>query len=199
MRNSFFIAFAAILALSGSVAVAEAGWTVARSSGQVWIGADAAQKISLRPNADLPAGATVTTGAGGRVLLTRNKEVMTIGPNAVVTIPADSLLGFTTITQKAGQVEFEVEKRNVRHFQVNTPYLAAVVKGTHFVVSVSRSGANVSVSRGRVGVSDNASGQQSDILPGQSASASKSSSGLVVTGTPSTKAAADPRASCDQR
>lgn len=187
MRKSLTAAIAFLFVLGGSIAAASAGWTVARSSGPVWIGAEGAQKISLGPADDLPGGATITTGASGRVLLTRNKEVMTIGPNAVVTIPADNLFGFTTILQQAGQIEFDVEKRNVRHFAVETPFLAAVVKGTHFVVSVNRTGAKVSVSRGRVGVTDEATGQQSDILPGQSARVSSASSGLVVTGTPAGK------------
>ena len=39
----------------------------------------------------------------------------------------------TTIQQRAGSILLEVEKRNVTHFEVETPYLAAVVKGTQFV------------------------------------------------------------------
>ena len=44
----------------------------------------------------------------------------------------------TTIIQQAGSILLEVEKRNVKHFQVETPYLAAVVKGTQFRVTVGQ-------------------------------------------------------------
>jgi hypothetical protein len=183
MRKTFFVAVAFFLGLAGSIAAADAAWMVTRSSGQVWIG-NGAQKVSLRSQADLPNGATLTTGANGRVMLTRSKEVMTIGPNAVVTIPADNMFGFTTILQYAGEVEFDVEKRNVRHFEVETPFLAAVVKGTHFVVRVNQAGTKVSVSRGIVGVG-NSNGQHADITPGQSAQVLRGSTGMVIiTGKP---------------
>ena len=181
------LAFA--LALSFICAVsAEAGsaWTVQRSSGQVAIAGSGAQTISFGDKSDLPVGATITTGASGRVMLTRNKEVMTIGSNAVVTIPADNMFGYTTILQYAGQVAFDVEKRNVRHFEVQTPFMAAVVKGTRFVVSVNRDGAKVSVSRGLVGVA-NSNGQHADIAPGQSAQVLRGSSDVVITGKPNVK------------
>lgn len=178
--KQFVLACVLVFAIS---ATAEASWLVARSTGPVWIGTGDAQKVSLRSQEQLQAGATITTGSGGRVLLSRNKEIMTIGPNAVVIIPADNMFGYTTILQYAGVVEFDVEKRNVRHFQVETPFLAAVVKGTHFVVRVNSDGATVSVSRGLVGVA-NANGQRADITPGQSAQVFRGSSEMVIAGKP---------------
>ncbi len=177
--KSFVIALAFFLSVAISADAANA-WTVERSSGQVSIAARGAQKISLGSKSDLPNGATITTGPSGRVLLVRGKETMSVGPNSVVTVPGDNLFGFTTILQTAGNVEFDVEKKNVLHFAVKTPFLAAVVKGTHFTVRVNRASAKVSVSRGRVGVSDNATGQKSDVTPGQSAEVS--TNGMVLTG-----------------
>ena len=64
-------------------------------------------------------------------------------------------------------VEAEVE--NVQHFAVQTPYLAAVVKGTRFTVTADGKGASVSVQRGRVEVDDKANKTHVTISIGQSA------------------------------
>jgi hypothetical protein len=186
--------FAIALAFSFIFAVsAEAGssWTVQRSSGQVAIAGSGAQTISLGGKSDLPNGATITTGASGRVLLVRGKEIMSVGPNSVVMIPGDNLFGFTTILQKAGEVTFDVEKRNVRHFAVNTPFLAAVVKGTRFTVRVSRKGASVSVTRGLVGVTNLSTGQRNDVGAGQLATVSGSNTTLSGKGVQQTAALND--------
>ncbi len=83
-------------------------------------------------------------------------------------LPAEKKEGLaTTITQQAGSILLEVEKKNVKHFEVETPYLAAVVKGTQFRVTVSASGATVDVTRGQVEVSDFKSGQIAMVMPGQ--------------------------------
>jgi hypothetical protein len=105
----------------------------------------------------------------GRVLLVRNRESMVIGPNTVVTLPAGNDSRATTIILGAGQVEFDVEKRNVKHFAVETPVLAAVVKGTHFTVTIGQRSGKVQVSRGRVEVTNLKTGQMVDALAGQKA------------------------------
>jgi hypothetical protein len=77
-----------------------------------------------------------------------------------------------------------VEKRNVKHFEVETPYLAAVVKGTQFSVTVSATGTRVDVRRGQVEVSDFKSGQIAQVMPGQTATSfTHGKSGLSLTGT----------------
>ena len=163
-----------------------AGWTVTHFSGEVAISGHEGGLIPVALSTELPAGATVTTGERGRVLLTRGKETMTIGSGTVVSIPADSLTGFTTINQQVGEILFDVEKRNVKHFAVETPFLAAVVKGTRFTVTVSSNGAGVSVERGRVGVTDIASRRHVDVVRGQVAKVTFSnfSSGPSVSTAP---------------
>ena len=89
----------------------------------------------------------------------------------------------TTITQQAGTILLEVERQNVKHFEVETPYLAAVVKGTQFQVSVDAAGSHVTVLRGQVEVADFKTGQIGQILPGQTAAAfSKGNTGLALSG-----------------
>jgi len=61
--------------------------------------------------------------------------------------------GFLTrIFQRFGTLMFQVDKRMVKHFQVDTPFLHAVVKGTTFTVSVDAGGAAVHVTEGLVEV-----------------------------------------------
>ena len=161
------LAFAAALLSTASLA---ADWTVNRLSGEVWIAADGVQAVSLGAGMTLPRGGLVTTGTDGRVLLVSGDQSMTIGPSSVVRVRADAgNSGLTTILQRAGVVEFNVDKRAVDHFAVETPFLAAVVKGTRFAVGAFRSSGVVKVANGRVEVTDLRTGQVVDILPGQQA------------------------------
>jgi hypothetical protein len=145
-------------------------WKVSKSSGEVWVTRGEMQRVALTSDTALSPGDTIRTGRTGRVQLTRGEESIVISPNSEIGIPAPSKDGFpTTIAQKAGSILLEVEKRNVQHFEVETPYLAAVVKGTQFRVTVDRKGAHVDVSRGQVQVSDFKTGQNVVVLPGQSA------------------------------
>ena len=88
----------------------------------------------------------------------------------------------TTIIQRAGTILLDVEKRNVKHFEVETPYLAAVVKGTQFRVTVSGRSSKVDVLRGQVQVADLKTGKFALVLPGQNARVSTGSSGLTLGG-----------------
>jgi hypothetical protein len=71
--------------------------------------------------------------------------------------------------QDRGVVEVDVQRRWYRHFKVETPFLAAVVKGTQFKVRVNQNSAYVDVGRGKVNVHDFASGESANIEAGQSA------------------------------
>ncbi len=147
-------------------------WSVSKASGDVWIATDGAQQVSLKQEETLKSGDTIRTGRNGRVLLVRGEETILISPNSVVGVPAEKKDGLsTTIVQQAGSILLEVEKRNVKHFEVETPYLAAVVKGTRFSVTVNGGSTKVGVLRGQVEVSDFKTGQIAQVMPGQTATA----------------------------
>jgi FecR-like protein len=171
----------------GSRAVAEdaTAWRVSKSSGQVWMTTTGVQEASLTNEAALKAGDTIRTGSNGRVLLVRGEASMLIAPNSVIALPAEQKDGLsTTIYEQAGSVIFQAEKRNFKHFQVETPYLAAVVKGTQFRVTLDRRGANVAVLAGQVEVTDFKTGQNALVLPGQAARVSVAGrSGLSLSGS----------------
>jgi hypothetical protein len=118
-------------------------------------------------------------------MLVRGEETILVSPNSVVGLPAENSEGLsTTIVQRAGSILLEVEKRNVKHFEVETPYLAAVVKGTQFRVSVDAASTRIDVIRGQVEVADFRSGQIAQVMPGQVATAfARGKPGLSLSGT----------------
>jgi len=177
------------IVFAGGLAQAQqSGWTVAKISGDVWISSGGVQKASLGGGSVVQAGDDLRTGRNGRVLLTRGEESILIAPNSALAIPQSTRDGLsTTITQRAGSALFEVEKRNVQHFSVETPNLAAVVKGTQFRVTVTRAGSNVQVTRGAVQVADFKTGQYAVVLPGQAARVSTSGQGGLQLSGPGAK------------
>jgi len=171
MRCGF--AAALILGMASAASAAEDGvWSVSKATGEVWVATTGAQPVSLNQDEALKPGDTIRSGRNGRVLLVRGEESILISPNSVVGLPAEKKEGLsTTIIQRAGSILLEVEKRNVKHFEVETPYLAAVVKGTQFSVTVNAGSTKVGVVRGQVEVSDFKTGQIAQVMPGQAATA----------------------------
>ena len=161
------------LLVTASFAVAEdAPWRVSKSSGDASVTTLTGEPTPLVTGATLNPGDNIRTGQTGRVLLVRGQETMLISPNSMVGIPAEKHSGLaTTITQQAGSILLEVERQNVQHFSVETPYLAAVVKGTQFRVTVEEGKSRVDVLRGQVEVTDFKSGQYALVQPGQAAQA----------------------------
>ncbi|MCP3476970.1 FecR family protein [Bradyrhizobium sp. CCGUVB1N3] len=171
MRRALLAAL--VLGFASNAIAADGGvWSVSKASGDVWIATDGAQQVSLKQEETLKPGDTIRTGRNGRVLLVRGEETILISPNSVVGLPTEQKDGLsTTIVQQAGSILLEVEKRNVKHFEVETPYLAAVVKGTQFSVTVNADSTKVGVVRGQVEVSDFRTGQIAQVMPGQAATA----------------------------
>ena len=173
-----------LLSAAGSSEAAENIWRVSKSSGEVSVTTAAGQQSALTDGATVNPGDSVRTGQTGRVLLTRGEETILISPNSAIGIPAEKKSDLsTTIIQQAGSILLEVEKRNVKHFAVETPYLAAVVKGTQFRVTVNKDDSRVDVVRGQVEVSDFKSGNYALVQPGQTAQVSAvGSAGLSLSG-----------------
>jgi len=161
-----------VVVCAGSEAIAQsAAWRVSKSSGEVWVSTSGAQQASLTDDAVLNSGDNIRTGRNGRVLLVRGQEQILISPNSVISLPAPKSPGTTTVIQQSGTILLDVEKRNVQHFEVETPYLAAVVKGTQFRVTVAQGESFVTVRGGQVDVTDFRSGQSALVQPGQMAKA----------------------------
>jgi hypothetical protein len=185
LRGALAAMMLVLLAGSGAMAADDGVWSVSKSSGEVWISTTGAQPASLKQEDTLKAGDTIRTGRNGRVLLVRGEETILIAPNSVIGVPTEKKDGLsTTILQQAGSILLEVEKKNVKHFEVETPYLAAVVKGTQFSVTVNAASTSVDVKRGQVEVSDFKSGQIALIMPGQAATSfANGKGGLSLSGS----------------
>ncbi|GJM02260.1 MAG: hypothetical protein DHS20C08_07610 [Rhodomicrobium sp.] len=162
-----------------------ASWEVIKMSGEAWVSSDGLKRVSLNKGNQLSNGDELRTGNNGRILLKRGEETILVTPNSAMSLPKQQPgAGKTQILQQAGEILLEVEKRNVKHFEVSTPYLAAVVKGTRFSVKVDGSGAKVDVLRGKVEVMDLKTGKFVLVKPGQFAAITPSNGkGLNIGGT----------------
>src|SRR4051812_13253105 len=188
--NLHSFASAAILAFAASglaTAASATDWTLTKATGEVKItGIEVgAQPIAATSGTVVATGQTLTTGVGGRALLVHGKDVVSVGPATVLTVPrAVSSNDMTVLVQTTGTIELEIEKLAQPHFAVETPYLTATVKGTHFTVTVSTNYASVAVTEGRVEVTDHATADFVALLAGQSAAINTAKPGLQVTGAP---------------
>ena len=150
-------------------------WTVVQVSGEARVrptGQDQPQIPwqTLTPGAQVSVASETETGPNGLVRLTRGEDVIRIMPASRLAIPPRPAASiFTRIRVLLGKAFFDVDKRAGEEFEVQTPYLAAIVKGTSFSVSVTGERSRVNVAEGLVGVTALGNGQSVNIGPGQSA------------------------------
>ena len=170
-----------VLMMAFAARASDADWLVAKASQQVNYTID---KVTWKPakvGDPIPNKAWISTGPRGRAQLVRGIESITFQPNTLAGLFTKSGIfeRRTEIYQQVGTIDLEIEKRNTPHTTVQTPFLAAVVKGTNFRVEVTKQSADVSVNRGLVQVTSFGSGQRTDLGPGQRA-AVDSSRGMTV-------------------
>lgn len=181
MRNAAVIALVFVaLPASGAAAQQRVPWLVAESHGDVTQQtADGA--LPVAPGAMLAEGAPVRTGADGTLLLAHGNDRVTVSANSAFAIPVgvDPATG-PSLLQTLGTLLFKVEHTPGRRFEVDTPYLAAVVKGTVFTVSINGSAQLVHVAEGAVEVTASASHDAVLIRPGQTATVSSPSAAPSV-------------------
>ena len=176
---------ASVLLGVGSNAHAQDAWRISKSSGDVSIMTDGFQPVALTTGMSLQPGSSIRTGQNGRVLLMRGNETILVSANSAISFPKSSKPNgvSTTVLQQAGSILLEVEKRAINHFEVETPHLSAVVKGTRFQVTMSGNDTRVGVFRGQVEVTELKSGQHALINAGQNATVSvQGPAGLSLSG-----------------
>jgi collagen type III alpha len=166
MRARRVIAIFAALLTSGTAVAGTPAWTISESSGSVTVVTRGISKIATR-GGSLSAGDLVSTSTNGRAVLVRGQEYLVVSPGSRIRI-ADPVAsgGFTQIIQDFGNAVFRIKKKSTPHFAVETPYLAAVVKGTTFSVTVTDTGTAVQVTEGLVQVSTNDGGASHLVRPG---------------------------------
>ncbi|POF29177.1 FecR family protein [Roseibium marinum] len=159
-------------------------WVVKRVSGTAYFVAPGIDAFRVGKGMVFQKGYTLGTRSGARVLVARGNESIAVGPNTTFAISLYRSQGArTTLLQRKGTIGVDVQKRQRPHFTVETPFFAALVKGTKFEVQVGNGQARVSVERGIVAVEDFASGERTDLKAGQyAASAPSTKIGLSVGG-----------------
>lgn len=160
------IAIAAIFALSPALADE---WQVMKLRGGVQQQVDG-QWVDLKRGDIVADDTTVRTLDDGHVDLQRGQEVVSLGAGSQIRIHDKTDAQYTTVEQDFGSVEVDAEAKNFAHFEVDTQFLAAVVKGTHFIVTAGPTGGSVSVSRGAVAVQSKLSKRSTTVTIGQIAS-----------------------------
>ena len=162
-----------LLALCGTAPMARAGeaaasWHVTQVSGSARLRHGLEDWQPVMPGATIAPGTAIETGADARVVLASANDVVTVAPNSHVAVPAAKAAGGgADFLQTLGTLLFDIEHNPARHFEVDTPYLAAVVKGTAFTVTVRPDGGAVQVTRGAVQVASSLAPDIALVRPGQ--------------------------------
>jgi len=161
-------------------------WVVVHLTGAAYVAQidDRLNRKQLSGGEVLDGQQVVSTGPAGTAVLMHGEDVVLLAPLSTILFrETTGKNGLTRLEQTLGNIIVEVEKRPGWNFQVETPYLTALVKGTKFGVSVDGSGARVDVRQGVVGVSDY-SGHRADVGAGQTCSVAKGGGGVLVAPSP---------------
>jgi len=171
MHRALLLAILALFALAVGPASPRAAdpatWLVATSSGGVLVANDGIDLVSLHEGQEVRPGSRIRTLDDGRAVLRRGDDLITLWPNSEIVIPPTQPEFGTRLMQTIGDALYKVTRGAAPHFEVDTPYLAAVVKGTTFAVSSDASGSAVRVVEGRVSVRNVGDGQASFVGAGQ--------------------------------
>ncbi|HEY0115063.1 MAG TPA: FecR family protein, partial [Allosphingosinicella sp.] len=155
-------------------------WTVTETGGDVQLHRSGRVQPLSRATALTP-GDAVQTGANGRAVLARGREFVIVSPRSRIRIPAAQAQsgGIVQMIQDLGRATYRIERRATPHFGVQTPYLAALVRGTVFTVTVGDSGSSVAVSEGRVEVVTSDGSARHLLDPGMQATVGASERGRI--------------------
>lgn len=160
-----------LAAFAGTSSATTDEWVAAKATTQVSYTIDKETWIPVRKGMSVPNKAWISTGPRGRLQLVRGTESIGFQPNTLASIitRGSNQSRKTEIVQQVGEISLEIEKRQRPHTTVQTPFLAAVVKGTRFTVKVGKTDAAVAVDRGLVQVTSFRSGERSELGAGQGA------------------------------
>jgi hypothetical protein len=164
------VMMAAVYFLSHTIAWANGGdaWRLIEVAGTVRVQQGEAPWQAAASGMTIREGDGLETGADGRAVLKSGADSVTVSPDSKFVVPGQptNRLG-ANIVQKLGTLLFKIERTPDRRFAVDTPHLAAVVKGTVFTVTVRPDGGALQVTEGAVQVASLASGEIALVRPGQ--------------------------------
>ncbi len=140
-----------LAAIDPQARVGSAGWRVDGVAGEATVRRGTMPVARLAVGQVVSIGSEVQTGPGTVVFLSRDGDRLVIQPNSQMRIAEPEPGGLIdSFMQSLGSVFYDVEPRRNRSFGVSAPYVAAVVKGTKFLVTVEPKRNSVRVDEGRV-------------------------------------------------
>ncbi len=178
--TGFALLMLGLVSLVPGVSPAYAGedgltWVVTQASGNVQYrmgGKVPTGWQALQAGAVLGAAAEVRTGSNSQALLTHQGTTLTVSPDSGLKLPgSDRPNGVYRVFQSLGTLLYRIKERaaGMAAFEVETPYLVAVVKGTVFTVNASANGAAVHLTEGVVDVQPTLGGTGVTLTPGRTA------------------------------
>ena len=187
-RSPLVLLFALLLlavapgfARAQEVAALPPSWIVVASQGPAEVRHDRGAWLPLMSGAVVAAASEIRTGPAAEVLLQHGGDRVHLMGQSYLELPAaqDGDGSMTRLVQWLGSALFEVDHRPDPHFEVDTPYLTAIVKGTAFTVEVTPEGSAVAVTQGVVAVGT-PGGAVSSVVAGMTARGYAGLSGLTV-------------------
>jgi hypothetical protein len=161
-----------------------------------WLAEEVRGTVRVRAAGEAPAGwqplqaatpiagqSEIATGSDGVAVLDNGVDQIKLAPNSRLVLPPDQGEGLMTIIEESlGNIFFSIGSRPNRSFEVNSPYLVVLVKGTKFTVNANYLGDSVTVTEGTVEVRAAAGGNAAGTLigPGQTASVGAGGSSIGV-------------------
>ena len=144
-------------------------WKIAKISGSARIETPGHEPMWIKKGRVLFAGQTLMTGARTRLQMTNGKQRIQVGSNTELSLPGERERNpnMTVIRQKKGTITLAVDKQKRQHFQVETPYMVAAVKGTEFTVSIDDKWAKVRVHEGVVEVRNKLEAEVYEVKAGE--------------------------------
>ncbi|MFQ5617584.1 MAG: FecR domain-containing protein [Rhodospirillales bacterium] len=163
-------------------------WAVTQASGDVRHrtgGFFSTEWQKLRVGDTVGGAAEIRTGRNSRVVLRHRKTTITATAESRLELPGGTAFGGAyRILQSLGTLLYTIKERadGMAVFEVETPYLVAVVKGTVFTVNASAEEASVQLSEGVVRVQPTRGGKGTTLAAGQTARVTRASGADVIIG-----------------
>jgi hypothetical protein len=155
-------------------------WTVTSATGKARVLVNGSTWRELRRGMILQPGSRVETGRKGSISLVRPGDSLKVSPNGRFEIPKSDKTGTVAhIKQTLGTLLFKITTRPENPFNVKTPYMTAVIKGTTFTVSINASRTALHVAEGAVEVTSALTGQVAMVHPGRTATMTNGAGGRL--------------------
>ena len=150
-------------------------WVVTQASGDVRHrtgGFFSTEWQKLRVGDVVGAAAEIRTGRNSRVVLRHRKTTISATSESRLALPGSSAFSSAyRVLQSLGTLLYTIKERadGMAAFEVETPYLVALVKGTVFTVNASAEEASVQLREGVVKVQPTGGGTGTTLAAGQTA------------------------------